>query len=331
VPATPTPTHSPTPAVTNTPAPTGYLVVDLGAVDFSAESGLAGVNNSNWAAVSNFRYHSGGKAHVAPAPGQASATVSSIDSSEVMAGTGCGANCHATKWTSPAHGQDLGTLGGDTSGSYQISDGGVVVGYSDTAGNATTHAFRQSGGAAMVDLNTVVVSGPALVLREAWGINSSGTIVGWAGENGSPHAFILTAAGALSAIPALPGMDSGEARAINDAGHVTGFSSDGIHTVGFLKKGATLVALPTLAGYQLMHPYGINAGDAIVGCARNMDDDSQVHAFRYSAGHVVDLNSFLPHGSSWVLECATDINNGGTIVGTGRIGSNYHAFMLVPA
>jgi probable HAF family extracellular repeat protein len=318
--------------ITHTPAPAGYVLVDLGAANVPAETVLAGVNNANWAAVANFRYHSGGKAHVTPAPGQTSATVSSINSSEVMAGMGCGANCHATKWTAPATARDLGTLGGDTSLSYQISDSGVVVGSSDTPGNATTHAFRQTGVAAMVDLNTVPV-GPVPMfgdLREAWGINSSGTIVGWAGANGDPRAFKLTAGGTLSEVGPLPGYPNAEARAINNLGHIVGFSGDGVRVTGMILTGASLTAIPGLSGYQLMHPYAINESDVVVGCGRKQSDDSQVHAFRFASGHTVDLNSFLPVGSSWVLQCATDINDHGTIVGTGRIGSHYHAFMLVP-
>ena len=330
--ASASPTHlvTPTPKITAKPK-TGYVLIDLGAIDSGPETILFGINTSRMVVGSNFRYHAGTKTTLKPAPGQTTAGAVSINTAGTMTGTGCGTNCHATKWTAPATGKDLGTLGGDSSTAYKISDSGVVVGFSDTTGNVTTHAFRQSGVAAMVDLNSVVVSGPTLKLREAWGINSSGTIVGWAGDNGAPHAFRLTSAGTLSEIGPLPGMDTGEARAINNHGHVTGFGGDGVHVVGFLYNGTTLKTLPTLSGYQMMHPYGINESDVIVGCGRNATDDSKVHAFRYSGGKVVDLNTFLPGGSGWVLECATGISNDGAIVGTGRKGSHYHAFMLVPA
>jgi probable HAF family extracellular repeat protein len=329
--ATLAPTASATPVITPTHAPVGYTLIDLGVVGYGAESGWIGINASNVAAGSNFRYSGGAKTTIKPAPGQTSVDVLSINSGGTIAGRGCATNCHATRWSDPLTGRDLGTLGGSNSMAYQISDGGIVVGFSDTAGNTTTHAFRQSGVAAMVDLNTLVVSGPVFKLREAWGINSSGTIVGWAGANGAPHAFMLTAGGVLSEIGPLPGMTTGEARAINNAGHVAGFSGDGVHIVGFLYSGTSLKAIPKLTGYELTHPYAINGSDVVVGCGRKLEDDSQVHAFRYSGGSVVDLNSFLPGGSSWTLECATGINNGGTIVGTGRKGAVNHLFMLVPA
>jgi probable HAF family extracellular repeat protein len=332
--ATPSPSPSPTPAPTVTSPVIGYYLIDLGKVDAPAESILIGVDNAGMVAGDSFRWLAGFKKTVRPAPGQHLARVMRINSSGAMAGDGCPTDyCHATSWANPAAGRDLGTLGGHVSVAYDISDSGIVVGWSDTPGSnpTQTRAFKQSGTGAMIDLNTVVTSGPAMTLREAWGINSSNVIVGWAGTNAAPRAFQLTAVGKLTEIGPLPAMSTATAGAINDHGHITGYSGNGTDLRGFLYKSGAISALPFLAGYQLTHPYSINESDQVVGCGRNMADDSKVHAFVYTAGAIHDLNEYLRAGSGWTLECATGINDGGWIVGTGVYASNYHAFLLIPA
>lgn len=322
----------PTAPPTATPAtePTSYALIDLGIVDESAELILVGVNDAGSVVWDGFMKIGGGVNPVSPAPGQTRASVSSINASNMGAGAGFAGAWHATRWTDPHTGVDLGTLGGDTSHALHIGDSGIVVGTSDTPGNATTHAFMQQGAGPMVDLNSVVVSGPAMNLRQAWAVNPSGIIVGWAGPNGHPRAFVLTSGGALTEI-VVPTMPNAIARDINDAGHVTGSAMDGINTVGFLWDGSTVTALPTLPSYQLTHPYAINDRDQIVGCGRNMSDDSLVHAFLYRNGAMIDLNSFaVVAGSGWTLECATGINDNGAIVGTAWDGTNFRAFMLLP-
>jgi probable HAF family extracellular repeat protein len=86
---------------------------------------------------------------------------------------------------------DLGTLAGSlvSSWGFSINDSGVVVGYSDY--QDTYHAFVYSGGK-MRDLNKLIPAGSGWVLLQAFGINSSGQIVGTGTIHGEEHGFLLT-------------------------------------------------------------------------------------------------------------------------------------------
>ena len=73
----------------------------------------------------------------------------------------------------------------------------------------------------------------------------------------------------------------------------------------------------------------INDWSQVVGSS-DIAGSSVTHAFLYQNGAMVDLNTFLPAGSGWVLEAATAINSAGEIAGYGRIGGHRHAFRLTP-
>ncbi len=103
---------------------------------------------------------------------------------------------HATLWNSTSA-IDLGTLGGTYSDAYAINDSGQVVGYSSSGGFAPNRATLWSG-SSIIDLNDLL--DPAMVsagwlLFEAYGINDSGSIVGYAENSltGNGHAFELSA------------------------------------------------------------------------------------------------------------------------------------------
>ena len=85
---------------------------------------------------------------------------------------------------------DLGTLGGGSSYAYGINDSGTVVGYSWLAAGDNPHAFVYLNGV-MLDLNSMIASGSGWELLGAYGINSSGEIVGEGLLNGQAHAFQL--------------------------------------------------------------------------------------------------------------------------------------------
>jgi probable HAF family extracellular repeat protein len=92
---------------------------------------------------------------------------------------------------------DLGTLGGGNSYAYGINDSGTVVGYS-TVADGDPHAFIYLNDV-MVDLNSLIPSGSGWDLLEAYGINSSGEIVGEGMFDGQSHAFVLDPEQGLSA------------------------------------------------------------------------------------------------------------------------------------
>ena len=73
--------------------------------------------------------------------------------------------------------------------------------------------------------------------------------------------------------------------------------------------------------------YGINNSGQVVG-ESNSSNGSR--AFLWQDNTMVDINSFLPENSGWVLENATDINDSGQIVGYGYYNGQTRAFLLSP-
>jgi len=87
--------------------------------------------------------------------------------------------------------QDLGTLpGGPHSTARGINDSGQVVGEATTS-SGEDHAFLYSN-AQMQDLNSLIPAGSGWILQEAYGINTSGQIVGSGVINGQTRAFLAT-------------------------------------------------------------------------------------------------------------------------------------------
>jgi probable HAF family extracellular repeat protein len=75
--------------------------------------------------------------------------------------------------------------------------------------------------------------------------------------------------------------------------------------------------------------YGINNNGQVVGQS-DMSIGSP-HAFLYSGGQMMDLNTLLPANSGWVLLDARAINDAGQIVGGGSFQDGRpRAFLLTP-
>jgi len=84
--------------------------------------------------------------------------------------------------------------------------------------------------------------------------------------------------------------------------------------------------LGTLGG-TTSYAYGINDSGAVVGYAFKAGNVQ--HAFLYTSGAMLDLNTLLPTGSGWsVLTTARAINDHGQIVGTGTYNGQTMAFLM---
>ena len=121
---------------------------------------------------------------------------------------------------------------------------------------------------------------------------------------------------------------SSVAYAINDSGQVAGLSKtiDGEYHAAIWINGQ-IMDIGSLGGFT--KAWGINNAGQVVGYSWIVNS---YHAFIYSDGEMIDLNTLLPPESPWdCLECAYDINNKRQIVGYGRrIDGEIHAFLMTP-
>ncbi|HEX8558432.1 MAG TPA: Calx-beta domain-containing protein [Pyrinomonadaceae bacterium] len=125
---------------------------------------------------------------------------------------------------------EIGTLGGRHSHAYDVSDAGVVVGQASASSNAATdiwHAFRWKDDDAdnVADASEIQDLGTLGGLRStAYGVNSSGQIVGYSDvSGGGRRAFLWTPGGPMQDLNALAptaGWTFLEARGVNDRGQI---------------------------------------------------------------------------------------------------------------
>jgi len=179
-------------------------------------------------------------------------------------------------------------------------------------------------------------------------INNQGTIVGMATTNYTysqfnpyphPYAACILSNPAPIFIDTRPRPDTvrdfggtddlSEALGINDPGEIVGW----YHPVApgpkraFRYRGQALEDLGTLGGSNSVATH-INSGGVVVGWS-GISTNSDQHAFIFTNDTLVDLNSFLPAGSGWVLQMANSINDSGQIVGYGLFQGVQHAFQPI--
>jgi len=144
---------------------------------------------------------------------------------------------------------------------------------------------------------------PGSYATVAWGINSSGDVVGWAATANGTRAFVYTDALGMVELPGLTLQDKSLARDINDSGLVVG-QSNGV-AVRWI-NGGQIESLGNLGGDS--DALAINsAGEAVGWTSTNT---GFVHGFLYTPGAgMVDITPSVDSGYAW------DINNAGQVAG----------------
>jgi probable HAF family extracellular repeat protein len=156
-------------------------------------------------------------------------------------------------------------------------------------------------------------------------INTSGVVVGWAQTSATSYAVMYNH-GIMTNLNVWRGPYS-VAYDINDSGQVVGEA--GTVNYGprraFLYKDGTMKDLSTLGGNSSA-AFGINNSGQVVGQAAFKPTSSEVHAFLYSNGKMMDLLG--PLGINFSPSAAKGINKLGQIVGWyNKPGYGHYAFV----
>ncbi len=205
-------------------------------------------------------------------------------------------------------------FGGDSSFAYDANDQQQVVGYAQTL-TGTDEAFVYD-----VELDEISGLGTLGGLHSiAQAINEAGQIIGYSSVNVTDtHAFVVNNH-RMHDIGTLGGASS-FAYDINNHGLVVGSAYNQYgEDHAFIydpNKRPCMQDLGTLGG-AVSVANAINNHHQVVGYAF-LENNSDVHAFLYHGGQMLDLNMLLDSASKeagWILNEALDINDAGSITG----------------
>ena len=232
---------------------------------------------------------------------------------------------HAFLWHRGAM-EDIGTLGGIESVATAINNSGTVVGFSDLSPSGS-HAFEWKD-RLMTDLGVL----PGDTFSAAAAINDRGVIVGASTHVNFSQVFVYRD-GVMRGLPELGNLAS--ANGINDRAEIiaTSFDYGDIAWHALLWRNGVVTDLGRLPEGTNSYAYGINDAGLVVGVGQFVRNGSEIvnHAFLWQRGRMYDLNDLIPAGSGWELTHALSIADGGAITGTGEIGGETHAYLLLPA
>jgi probable HAF family extracellular repeat protein len=266
------------------------------------------------------------------------------------------------------HGQikDLGTLGGNDAAAGFINERGEVAGtsYTSTIPNPITGLppadpflweppTRQFPSGRMIDLGSF---GGANGFSNA--LNNHGQVIGGSSIATNPgacfflnfnpdcHPFLWDQGNLIDLNTSSVGGTPLSADWFNDAGEIVGVATfPNVPSDAYLWRNGVATDLGHLEGDCFSRAWGINALGQVVG-ASSACDGSDIRAFLWENGDLVDLNTLIPPGSPLELVATgplsnvavPNINDRGEIVGVGvppGCPPGYfpicgHAFLLIP-
>ncbi|HYF37798.1 MAG TPA: choice-of-anchor M domain-containing protein, partial [Prosthecobacter sp.] len=240
--------------------------------------------------------------------------------------------------------------GTDAGVALDINNSNIIVGVSSngTASKPTKWTFN---GSTYVPSDLGTVAGTATATGRAVAINDGGAVAGQSTNgSGTTQATLWNAGNIINLTSLGNGTQFSQALALNESLEVVGSSSTG-QTVGqligtssstgitraFSWKNGVMTELPPFNLYTPQNSgpttnyhsvaNDVNESGLVVGNSQRIAGSPAV-ATIWKDGAAIDLNSWLPPGSGWVLTNADGINDRGDITGTGTFGGASRAFLL---
>jgi probable HAF family extracellular repeat protein len=203
---------------------------------------------------------------------------------------------------------------------YGINNAGTIV------GSSISKPFRFTiGGSSLTALPTPV-GGDGTGAGNA--VNLVGDIAGWATVAALKRP-VMWHNGAASTLILPAGATSGQAIGITDSGLIFGQASypDLSTRSAIYRSGFAATDMGTLGG-TYSEPTDANTSGKIVGWSTLSGGGGTPTAFLYDGGTMIDLNTFLPPASGWVLNKAYTIDDQDEIVGIGTLNGVSTGFKL---
>jgi probable HAF family extracellular repeat protein len=246
------------------------------------------------------------------------------DSGQIVGSIGIGLQS-AYFWDSDSGLVELGTLGHPGSAATDVNNVGEIIGglgYSGYGGYFIGFHWDSSGG--MTQLGA---------FRPTNAINNSGAMVGISVRG---TALLWDPATGRHDLGALPGDTWSTASDINDKGQIVGWSGGWngslFEYTPFLWDNGLMTPLalfPEMGKITQNEFLAINNRGQVVGSGRSSVSGTSAPFF-WEDGVMVDLNSLIDPSAGWALRWATDINDGGKIVGQGNKDNKWSSFLLTP-
>ncbi len=334
------------PAGAGTPAPQ-YNIFDLGVIDpgdagsqgFGISSGGVAVGRTLGVSNQGFSWTLGGGLNPLPNLGSHPfGAANDANDTGMVVGTGAttffGSGAVPLVWNNGVVSQ-LPLVAGQTVGrANAVNASGVAVG--SNGGGVGEFAVIYDGGTATA-ITTTTANGE--FMTTAYGINDSGLVVGSGVDPNNAAVTVglvydsvndtMVSVGALTGL----GHNSAIAFDVSNAGHVVGPSSlnGGVGSTPFIwTEAGGIQAIPLVAGASSASARGVNSDGWVVG----IGSSAFALPFLYDGANTYLLQDLIDPGSGWDLSMNTSsgalgISEDGSIVGTGVINGETHAFVMI--